>query len=401
MNIAVIPEWNQKGDGVILRNDLLPLEPALTAEREVRSTKRLAGDVNVVTREARPVEARKADVSSGVQLQIEESIDNPWVLVAVDPADKGKRLVFDPNPKLRALPLARKTVYEWKTDPHSIQRGIIYWPRDFTVGKRYPLVIQTHGVHLDSFSPEGYGTTGYAAEMLAAAGFVVAQIGTRVDTSSEWDKYSEGEKMPRVIDSLIDQLVQEGVVDQAKVGVQGFSRSCYHVLAFLTQGRHQAAAAICYDGIDMGYYQALTFGPRMMEQGWQEFTTANGGEPFGAGLDEWRTRAPGFNLHKVDTPLRLVAMGSPGSVLQEWEPFAVQTLRRRPVELQYLPEAPHNVVTPWDRFATQQGAVDWFRFWLQGYERIQPVAEIGESTAELSQQYERWRKQRDNESKLK
>jgi hypothetical protein len=44
------------------------------------------------------------------------------------------------------------------------------------------------------------------------------------------------------------------------------------------------------------------------------------------------------------------------------------------------------VAMPLERMISQQGAVDWFRFWLEGYERTAP---------EDPEQYLRWRKLRD------
>ncbi len=37
-----------------------------------------------------------------------------------------------------------------------------------------------------------------------------------------------------------------------------------------------------------------------------------------------------------------------------------------------LPYATHIVTMPADVYASQQGDVDWFRFWLHGYERAMP-----------------------------
>jgi hypothetical protein len=54
----------------------------------------------------------------------------------------------------------------------------------------------------------------------------------------------------------------------------------------------------------------------------------------------------------------------------------------KPVDFILLPDAPHIVVKPWERLATQQGLVDWFRFWLQGEEDPDPAK---------AEQYKRWR----------
>jgi hypothetical protein len=111
--------------------------------------------------------------------------------------------------------------------------------------------------------------------------------------------------------------------------------------------------------------------------------------------------SPGFNLDHIHTPLQLVALGEAGystpgaAVLAEWQTFFGLSFQGKPVELVFLPSADHNVVKPWDRIASQQGAVDWFRFWLQGYERADPIADAEETATSLVAQYARWHKLKD------
>jgi hypothetical protein len=51
------------------------------------------------------------------------------------------------------------------------------------------------------------------------------------------------------------------------------------------------------------------------------------------------------------------------------------------VDLIVLPYATHVVSMPADVYESQQGDVDWMRFWLQGYEDSDPAKKA---------QYERW-----------
>ena len=86
----------------------------------------------------------------------------------------------------------------------------------------------------------------------------------------------------------------------------------------------------------------------------------------------------------IITALRITAIGSL-SVLQEWEPYAGMLAQGKPAELVYIPEGSHVLVKPWERLTSQQGAVDWDRFWLQGYEDPDPAK---------ADQYARWRRLR-------
>ncbi len=54
----------------------------------------------------------------------------------------------------------------------------------------------------------------------------------------------------------------------------------------------------------------------------------------------------------------------------------------KPVELVMLKTGEHEITNPAERLASQGGSVDWFRFWLQGYEDPDPAK---------ADQYKRWR----------
>ena len=51
----------------------------------------------------------------------------------------------------------------------------------------------------------------------------------------------------------------------------------------------------------------------------------------------------------------------------------------------YFPEGSHNLMKPAERIGSQEGNVDWFRFWLKGEEDAEP---------QKAAQYERWRRLR-------
>jgi dipeptidyl aminopeptidase/acylaminoacyl peptidase len=54
--------------------------------------------------------------------------------------------------------------------------GGLYLPPDYAAGKRYPLVIQTHGFDPHVFRIDGPYTTAFAAQPLAGKGIVVKKL---------------------------------------------------------------------------------------------------------------------------------------------------------------------------------------------------------------------------------
>jgi hypothetical protein len=87
----------------------------------------------------------------------------------------------------------------------------------------------------------------------------------------------------------------------------------------------------------------------------------------------------------VNAPV-LVNTGSglPG-VLLVWQPYSGLRSLNKPVDLIVLNTDEHVQTNPAVRMASQGGSVDWFRFWLQGYEDPDPAK---------VEQYRRWRELR-------
>jgi hypothetical protein len=143
------------------------------------------------------------------------------------------------------------------------------------------------------------------------------------------------------------------------------------------------SAATIADGMDASYmtYRLFAEGRPSMAK---EYEKIIGVKPIGDGLSTWFHRAPGFHLDQIATPLRIEAIG-PVSVLTEWEIYASLREQHKPVDLIYIPAGQHILQKPLDRLASQQGNVDWFRFWLESYEDSDPAK---------ASQYERWRSMR-------
>ncbi len=323
-------------------------------------------------------------------LVVEQGLNQPPRLVAVEPRTGRRAVLFDPNPGLARFRLAREEIIRWRTRSGGMRLGGLYYPPDFVKGRRYPLVIQTHGFDSTAFEPDGVYPTANAAQPMAAQGMLVLQSGAWDDgTWIHSRDFSTPQEAPRAMEEIegaIDHLDSLGLIDRHRVGVIGFSRTCYHTLYTLTHSAYPIAAAAVTDGVDFSYLQYLMYLNAQLGAfgAFDENPGINGGPPWGQYFETWRERAPGFNLDHVTAPLRLEAIGLT-SVLQEWEPYAGLLLQHKPVELFVIPDGVHVLIKPWDRLASSGGNTDWFRFWLKGEE--------DPDTAKV-EQYARWRQLR-------
>ena len=331
----------------------------------------------------RPVGETPADsaalgrASEGVELEVRQDMNQRPVLWARI-GSQAPRPVWDPNPQLDDVDLGRAELYKWTDKSGKAWVGGLYLPPDYQAGMHYPLVIQTHGFAPDQFRPSGAWPESYAARELAAAGIVVLQVPDCTNAySGDPDEAACHEELYR---AAVEQLSKAGMIDPTRVGITGFSRSCLYVMDLLVRKIFPVRAALTTDGVNDGYFQYVLVGDiadfRHDAEKWI------GGPAWGAGLKAWMQRSPEFNLDKVDAPVLLMSAAG-DRLLDMWEPYAILTAMHKPVELLMLRTRAHPTWQPAVRYASQQGAVDWFRFWLQGYE---------DPDSAKAAQYRRWEK---------
>ncbi len=312
-----------------------------------------------------------------LNVEVKQDLNQPPLLIATDKQGKNSLTIWNPNLQLKDIQLGDVSVFEWRGKDGHDWIGGLYKPPDYVKGKRYPLLIQTHGFDEHAFEPSGAFTSGYAAQELAALGVMVLQV-----KDCTIDNYERGACQVAGYEAAVQQLAEEGLVDPDRVGLSGFSQTGYYVLhAMTTSALHLKAAAVSSCN-NYGYLQYLA----MVDNGeyFRQEEATIGAHPSGAGLTQWMSRSPEFNMDKVDTPLQVVAHGRQ-EVLSMWEPYAVLRFLNKPAELLVLSSDEHMLTNPAARMESQGGAVDWFRFWLKDEEDPDPAK---------AEQYARWRELR-------
>jgi dipeptidyl aminopeptidase/acylaminoacyl peptidase len=334
---------------------------------------------NTSSEGAKEAEARESRETNpdNLLVRVKQSLNDPPTLWATNSATGKSREIWDPNPQFAKMQFGQASVYRWNDKTGFEWTGGLVMPVEYVPGRRYPLVIQTHGFADFAFMTDGLFPTAMAARPLASAGIAVLQV---LGNSEHVGTLREASDNVLGYESAIEQLTSDGLIDPKRVGIIGFSRTSWYVETALVERPELVAAASINDGIDQSYMQAMLFDPGRTSEG-QEIYQA---KPFGEGLEKWVKLAPGFHLDQVRTPVIITAI-KPGSVLQEWELYSSLYQQGKPIDFLYIPNGQHILQKPLDRLASQQGNVDWFRFWLQGYERPNP---------EDLTQYLRWRKLR-------
>jgi dipeptidyl aminopeptidase/acylaminoacyl peptidase len=235
----------------------------------------------------------------------------------------------------------------------------------------------------DFISDAPFLTTAYAPQSLASAGFMVVLAHYPAENRVPEGKYP-GEmdfayNWMSMVESVIDFLSARGLVDPNRVGIGGFSRTSWLTDFVLTHSRHKFVVA---SSADSGIYNYGTYFKYNSRESMKSAETQVGGPPYGGTLANWLAYAPPFNVDKVSSAVLMEYTGLADHGLE----FLVALNRcGKAVELYRYPKGTHPLDTPWERQASLQRNIDWFRFWLQGYERPQP---------EDPEQYKRWRAMR-------
>lgn len=321
--------------------------------------------------------------SDGFQISVQEELNQPPALYVIF-HDKPKTLLWTPNSQLNCLRSGQARLFEWTDKNKYSWTGILVTP-DKSPGQRgFPLVIQTHGVSPEKYFADGEFTTGSGGRALVAHNIAVLQMADAPHIGSP----ENPEDQLAGYEAAIDSLSATGLVDRSRVGVIGFSYTCYQALYALTHRPTLFKAATITDGNTMGYMQYMLATDSPNAKGALEIIEkTNGGSPFDGGLLNWMRTAPNFNLDKIATPLLISSLEN-DSILAQWETYAGLRILKKPVDMMWMRQtnAPHVLIEPRQRYFSQETAVDWFVFWLKDEEDTDPGKSL---------EYERWRTLRD------
>jgi hypothetical protein len=312
-----------------------------------------------------------------LQVSAEQNLNSPPNIVVSDPRTGRRARLVELNPQLSGIKLGHVEEIVFTGTQHLEVHAGLYYPPDYVPGKKYPLVVQTHGFDPKSFWIDGSFTTAFAAQALASHGILVLQVPDRHDWQGTPE---EAPNMSETLERAIEHVDNMGILDRDRLGIVGFSRTALYVYYMLTHSRLRFRAAVAADGSDGSYSQYLQF-LNFYQSTAADSENLNGGVPFGSGMVHWLRHSPEFLLDTIKAPL-LVQACSRGSLSALWAEFVGLRRLGKPTELIYFPTGIHILEKPWDRLASQDGTVDWCVFWLKGGEDPDPAK---------AEKYLRWR----------
>lgn len=318
---------------------------------------------------------------SNVAFELRQTLTTPPTIYARNQRTGSERVLLDSNPHLLdRFALGNVKYLTGTLRSGDVWQATVYYPTNYLAGRRYPLVIQSdYGIFPTAFfslyglRDAGTGPSPIApsvAQMLTNRQIMVAEVSVHTkDGQSHFE--TEAARNQAAWEAIVRRLDRSEMIDKTRVGISGFSRNGYYIEYALTHSQFPWAAAIAADNYDPSY---MTAGIAL---NWDiQNSDSNGAPPFGKGLERWLKAAPGFNVEKIRSPLMLEAQtGGVTALSWFWEIFSRLEYLHYPVELWAIPDyehAIHNTQNPKQILAVEHRVLDWFEFWLKGYEDSDP-----------------------------
>jgi dipeptidyl aminopeptidase/acylaminoacyl peptidase len=291
--------------------------------------------------------------------------------------------LFDPNPAITADRLGRVETQTWQDGLGNHLFSKLVFPPLYNSHQRYPLVIST-------YTCKGFLRGGSGAEfpefLFAAAGMLSMCIqynGAQpryAESIKEMEQVPPLERARALYESIIEDLDRRGLIDIEHIGIGGLSWSSKVVEWELFHSDRLAAASIAAPSLPDPIWADW-----MSVSRWDQVRPLYGLPASDDPADPaWQAISPALNARKIKTPLMINA--AEGEVRPGIQLYAALRREKVPLELYVYPEEEHQIFAyPSHRAIIYERNVDWFRFWLQGFE---------DGSAAKSDQYARWRRMR-------
>ena len=150
-------------------------------------------------------------------------------LYVADTELKAPRRVMDANPQLARKPIPGTELISYLDADGRTQYGVLHYPVGYQKGTRYPTVFLIYETYFDD-------TWDVVANLLATRGFAV------VKPSVTFEIGFPGEAWLKGVTAAANAVIQMGVADSARLGVQGQSYGGYATNLLITQTNRFKAA---------------------------------------------------------------------------------------------------------------------------------------------------------------
>ncbi len=154
-------------------------------------------------------------------------------------ADLGSiRRLTDVNARLRDKNLGQTQLFSYFDADGKKLYGVLYLPVDYEAGKKYPVIFNVY----ETFFDDGFNST---INVLTANGYAVAQPSVNLEIGYPSEAWAKG------VTAAANKLIELGIADADRLGVQGTSYGGYATNLLITQTSRFKAAINISGKVDM------------------------------------------------------------------------------------------------------------------------------------------------------
>lgn len=344
---------------------------------------------NVVTGQVRPIVLSDGLVSgsqrywgipcalsSDTLVCVAAEADHPPRLEAIDVKSGHRRILFAPNKGLDAdiAAMVPAKLIRWKDAQGREFTGQFFEARGASAGHPPPLFINFY--HCYGFLRGGVGDE-WPFSTLAEDGISALCINAipeyRLDAAARYDQGRTA------VESVVKLLSAEGRIDPTRVGMGGISYGSEVTLWTLTHSDVVTAASVSGASVTPTLYLLNSLRKTFRSQFRQEWQLGS--------LEEtpkrWREVSPAYRLDRIRAP---ILFQLPEQEYRMTLEYSLPLVHIHQADIYVFPDETHIKFQPRHKLAVYERNVDWFRFWLQGYE---------DPRSDKAGQYRIWRRMRE------
>ncbi len=164
--------------------------------------------------------------------------NRPADLYVADADMKNVRRLTDANPQLKDKRLSKTALVEYLDADGNKTFGVLYYPADYEPGKKYPTVF----IIYEQFFDDSFNGT---INVLTSNGYAVMQPSVTFETGYPGEAWVKG------VTAAANKLIEMGIADADRLGVQGTSYGGYATNLLITQTNRFKAAINISGKVDM------------------------------------------------------------------------------------------------------------------------------------------------------
>ena len=218
----------------------------------------------------------------------------------------------DLNPQQEEYRWGTAELVQWNSKDGEELDGLLYKPDGFDPSKKYPLMVyfyERNSDNLHRYYAPAAGRSIINFSFYVSRGYVVFIPDIPYTTGEP------GESAEKAILPGVESLVEQGFIDEAKIGMQGHSWGGYQTAYLVTQTDMFACAESGAPVSNMtSAYGGIRWGTGMSRMFQYERTQSRIGEDLWSAREKYIRNSPVFYADKINTPLLILHNDEDGAV---------------------------------------------------------------------------------------